>query len=272
MGADVHRGSVRPWSGRRRREADQAARSESLVTGGGSGIGEATCHHLAEHGHRVAVVDLDGGAAERVAKAVRADGGDAVGVDADVTDRAAVDAAFDDRRETFGPVEILVTSAGVCPFAPFADITIDQWQLAIDVNLTGTFHCCQAALPADDSREWGRIVIISSSSAQRGAVRAPTTPPRRAASSRSPSRSRLDVRVPRDHGERHPTVGHRDTDAARRPGRRFAARRTRSWRSAIPVGHLGTPDDIAAAVAFLASDEAGFITGQTLGVNGGQVL
>ena len=157
--------------GRRRPQASRVA----LVTGGGSGIGEATCHHLAEHGHRVAVVDLDGDAAERVAKAVEADGGTATAMHADVTEQRAVDAAFAATVAAFGPVEILVTSAGICPFTPFADITLDEWNLAIDVNLTGTFHCCQAALPAMVAAGWGRLVLISSSSGQRGAVRARTT-------------------------------------------------------------------------------------------------
>ena len=167
-----------------------------LVTGGGSGIGEATCHHLAEHGHRIAALDRDGDGADRVTRAICDDGGDAPVLTADVTDRAVVDAAFDEVRETYGPIEILVTSAGVCPFTPFADITLDEWHYTIDVNLTGTFHCCQAALPDMTAAEWGRIVMISSSSAQRGAVRAPHYPPPRAGSSRwhahshSPTRQR----------------------------------------------------------------------------------
>ncbi|MGN6811250.1 MAG: SDR family NAD(P)-dependent oxidoreductase, partial [Thermomicrobiales bacterium] len=122
------------------------ASSVALVTGGGSGIGEATCHHLADDGHRVAVLDCDAEAADRVAKAVRHGGGDALPVVADVTERTAVDAAFGEVRGAYGPIEILVTSAGICPFAPFEDITLDSWQRTLDVNLTGTFHCCQAAI------------------------------------------------------------------------------------------------------------------------------
>ena len=154
---------------RRKQQASRVA----LVTGGASGIGEATCHHLAEHGHRVAVVDLDGAAAERVAEAIRGDGGAAIGIEADVTDRAAVDAAFATTKEELGAVEVLVTSAGLCPFIAFEDLTVEDWHRAIDVNLTGTFHPCQAALPDMVAAGWGRLVLISSSSAQRGSVKAP---------------------------------------------------------------------------------------------------
>jgi 2-hydroxycyclohexanecarboxyl-CoA dehydrogenase len=243
----------------------------ALVTGGGSGIGEATSHHLAEHGHRVAVVDLDGGAAERVAKAIRADGGDAIGIEADVTDRAAVDAAFASTSDAFEPVEILVTSAGLCPFTPFADITLDEWRLAIDVNLTGTFHCCQAALPTMVDAGWGRLILISSSSAQRGAVRAPHYA---AAKGGVVALAKSLAMAYAPHGI---TVNNIPPSGIETPMQR-AGQAAGSLPSnevmagAIPLGHLGTPDDIAAAVAFLASDEAGFITGQTLGVNGGQVL
>ena len=253
--------------GRRRPQTSRVA----LVTGGGSGIGEATCHHLAEHGHRVAVVDLDGDAAERVAKAVEADGGTATAMHADVTEQRAVDAAFAATVAAFGPVEILVTSAGICPFTPFADITLDEWNLAIDVNLTGTFHCCQAALPAMAEAGWGRLVLISSSSGQRGAVRAPhyaaakggvITLARSLAMAYAPHGITVNNIAP--SGTETP-MQHAGQAAGKLPSNETMA-------SAIPLGHLGTPDDIAAAVAFLASDEAGFITGQTLGVNGGQVL
>ncbi len=243
----------------------------ALVTGGGSGIGEATCHRLADHGHRVAVVDLDGGAAASVAQRIQLDGCDALGIEADVTDRVAVDAAFASTVDAFGPVEILVTSVGTCPFAPFAEITIEQWQLAIDVNLTGTFHCCQAAIPSMVDAGWGRLILISSSSAQRGAVRAPHYA---AAKGGVISLAKSLAMAYASHGitvNDIPPSGietpmqHAGQAAGSLPSNDVLA-------GAIPVGHLGTPDDIAAAVAFLASDEAGFITGQTLGVNGGQVL
>jgi 2-hydroxycyclohexanecarboxyl-CoA dehydrogenase len=242
-----------------------------VVTGGGSGIGEATCHHLAAHGTRVGVLDHDAAAADRVADAVRHDGGAARALHADVTDRAAVDVALDDVRTTFGEIAILVTSAGSCPFARFEAITLDEWRRTLDVNLTGTFHCCQAALPDMRTARWGRIVMISSSSGQRGAVRAPHYAAAKGgviALARSLAMAYAGdgitvnnippsgIETPMQHaGQASGDLPANDVMAA-----------------AIPLGHLGTPDDIAAAVAFLASDEAGFITGQTFGINGGQVL
>ena len=140
----------------------------AVVTGGASGMGEATCHELGRRGHRVAVLDVNGEAAQRVAEELRGRGVAALGIGADVSDRSAVEEAFAKVRSELGPVHILVTSAGVVDFAPFTDITPQSWQRLIDVNLTGTFHCCQAAIPDMLEAGWGRIVIISSSSAQRG--------------------------------------------------------------------------------------------------------
>jgi 2-hydroxycyclohexanecarboxyl-CoA dehydrogenase len=243
----------------------------ALVTGGGSGIGESICHHLARAGRRVVVLDRDGDAASNVAKAIEADGGSASAQVADVTDRDGVDAAFAATRRDLGPVTVLVTSAGVCPFTPFEEITLDEWQHTIDVNLTGTFHCCQAALPDMRESGWGRIVMISSSSAQRGAVCAPHYA---AAKGGVVSLCRSLALTYAAHGitvNNIPPSGietpmqHQGQEAGHLPTNDVMAK-------AIPMGHLGVPDDIAAAATFLASEAAGFITGQTFGVNGGQVL
>ena len=191
----------------------------AVVTGGASGMGEATCHELGRRGHKVAVLDLNGEAAQRVAEDLRADGVTALGVAADVSDRAAVEEAFAKVRTELGPVHILVTSAGAVDFAPFTDITPQAWQRLIDVNLTGTFHCCQVAVPDMLEAGWGRIVMISSSSAQRGS-------PGHGALCRVQGRAALAdqiacprVRSDRHHGQQHSAVGHRDADAARGSGR-----------------------------------------------------
>jgi 2-hydroxycyclohexanecarboxyl-CoA dehydrogenase len=243
----------------------------AVVTGGGSGIGEATCHHLAERGHRVAVLDRDGDSADRVAEAALDDGGQAISIRADVTERDAVDGALEKVRSTFGPVEILVTSAGVCPFTAFEEITVDEWRQTIDVNLTGTFHCCQAVLQEMVAASWGRIVMISSSSAQRGSAKAPhyaaakggvVSLARSLAMRYAPYGITVNNIAP--SGIETPMQRHGQASGAL-PSNEVMAK-------AIPLGHLGTADDIAAAVAYLVSDSGGFVTGQTLGINGGQVL
>ncbi len=143
----------------------------AVVTGGASGMGEATCHELGRRGHKVAVMDIDGLAAQRVSEDLRAEGVMALAIAADVSDRAAVEEAFAKVRSELGPAHVLVTSAGLVDFASFTDITIDAWERLIAVNLTGTFHCCQVAVPDMVAAKWGRIVMISSSSAQRGSPR-----------------------------------------------------------------------------------------------------
>jgi 2-hydroxycyclohexanecarboxyl-CoA dehydrogenase len=143
----------------------------AVVTGGASGMGLAVCRHLAARGDRVAVLDLQGEAAEQAAEKLRADGARALCAAVDVSSRGAVDEAFELVRKELGPVEILVTSAGIAAFERFTDITIERWERMLAVNLSGTFHCVQAAVPDMLARRWGRIVTISSSSAQTGASR-----------------------------------------------------------------------------------------------------
>jgi 2-hydroxycyclohexanecarboxyl-CoA dehydrogenase len=242
-----------------------------VVTGGGSGIGEATCRRLAERGHQVAVLDLDGAGAARVAKEIETAGGAAMAFEVDVTDRSAVDNAFGRIRADLGPTRILVTSAGQCLFTPFMDIRPDEWDRVFAVNATGTFHCCQAALPDMLDAQWGRIILISSSSGQRGSPKAPHYAAAKGAVialTKSLALTYADqgitvnnippsgIETPMQH------AGQRDGHL---PSNDVMAR-------SVPVGYLGTPDDIAAMAVFLTSEEARFITGQTIGVNGGQVL
>ena len=243
----------------------------AVVTGGASGLGEAICHELGRRGHKVAVLDLNASAAEAVADDLRAKGVTALAVPADVTDRPAVEDAFGKVRSELGPVGILVTSAGIVGFAAFTDITPEAWARMIDVNLTGTFHCCQVAVPDMVAANWGRIVMISSSSAQRG----------------SPSMAHyvaskgaviaLTKSLAREYAPVGITVNNIPPSGIETPMQRQAQAAgnlssNEQMAQNIPVGHLGTGQDIAAAVGFLCADEAGFITGQVLGVNGGAVM
>jgi 2-hydroxycyclohexanecarboxyl-CoA dehydrogenase len=234
-------------------------------------MGEAICHELGRRGHQVAVLDLNGEAAQRVAEELRADGVPALGVAADVSDRQAVEDAFAKVRTELGPVHVLVTSAGAVDFAPFTEISQQAWQKLIDVNLTGTFHCCQVAIPDMLEAGWGRIVMISSSSAQRGS-------PKMAhyAASKGALIS-LTKSLAREYGPTGITVNNVPPSGIETPMQHQSQAAgflppNEQMAASIPVGHLGTGDDIAAAVGFLCSSEAGFVTGQVLGVNGGSVL
>lgn len=243
----------------------------AVVTGGASGMGEATCHELGRRAHKVAVLDINGEAARRVSEELRADGVEAIGVAVDVTNRPAVEEAFAKVRSELGAVSILVTSAGVVGFDDFIDITPESWSRIIDVNLTGTFHCCQVALPDMIAAKWGRIVMISSSSAQRGS-------PRMAHYAASKGAViTLTKSLANEYAATGITVNNIppsgiDTPMQRQSQAEGHVRSDEEIASRIPMGHLGTGDDIAAAVGFLCSEEAKFITGQVLGVNGGAVM
>jgi 2-hydroxycyclohexanecarboxyl-CoA dehydrogenase len=240
----------------------------AVVTGGASGMGRSICERFAARGDHVAIFDVDGDGASAVADEI---GGAAIACHCDVVDRASVDAAMDAAREQLGPIEILVTSAGITWFEPFLDVTLESWNRVLDVNLTGTFHCVQSAIPDMVRANWGRIVTISSSSAQRGS-------PRMAQYAASKGAViALTKSLAREFAPYQITVNnippsaidtpmvHRSRELGNLPDEDIMA-------SAIPLGRLGTGDDIAAACAFLCSDAAGFITGQVLGVNGGSVV
>lgn len=243
----------------------------AVVTGGASGIGEATCHELGRRGHRVAVLDINGAAAQRVAADLAAGGVAATGIEVDVRNRSGVEHAFATVREQLGPVAVLVTSAGKAAFSPFADITVDSWAEIIDINLTGTFHCCQVALPDMVAARWGRIVMISSSSAQRGS-------PRMAHYAAAKggvivlTKSLANEYAPQGITVNNVPPSSIDTPMSRQSQAAGRLGTPEQLAKLIPLGHMGSPDDIAAAVGFLCSDEAGFITGQVLGVNGGAVM
>ena len=243
----------------------------AVVTGGGSGMGRAICRRLAAAGHAVAVLDIDGDATERVAKEVESDGGRAIPIRVDVSDRTAVDAAMDEARGAFGPVGILVTSAGIEGFVSFLDISVEAWERMLAVNLTGTFHCVQSVVPDMIGAGWGRIVTISSSSAQSGTRRMAHYVASKGGVIAFTKALALDLA---SKGITVNTIppGAIDTPMMRRPVESGAMASMDQVVARAPLGRLGTPEDIAAACAFLCSEEAGYITGQQINVNGAWYL
>jgi len=217
------------------------------------------------------VLDIDGDATERVAKEVESDGGRAIPVPVDVSDRAAVDAAMDEARGAFGPVGILVTSAGIEGFVSFLDISVEAWERMLAVNLTGTFHCVQSVVPDMIDAGWGRIVTISSSSAQSGTKRMSHYVASKGGVIAFTKALALDLA---SKGITVNTIppGAIDTPMMRRPVESGAMASLDQVVARAPLGRLGTPEDIAAACAFLCSEEAGYITGQQINVNGAWYL
>ena len=233
-------------------------------------MGLAVCDGLAARGDRVAVFDLNGDAAAAASERLAAHGAAAIACTVDVSDRTSVDAAVAEVRGSLGPVEILVTSAGLARFEPFLEISQESWQRVVDVNLTGTFNCAQSVLPDMVAAGWGRIVTISSSSAQRGA-------PRMAHYASSKGGVMTLARVlAHEFGRFGITVNDVPPSAIDTPMSRQAQTdgnlpATELLARNIPAGRVGEPEDIAAAVLFLTSDAAGYVNGQVLGVNGGAV-
>jgi 2-hydroxycyclohexanecarboxyl-CoA dehydrogenase len=228
----------------------------AVVTGGGSGIGRAIVERLRADGYDVAILDLT-------------PNDDELAYTADVTDRAQIDSALGAIRGRLGPVGILVNAAGLDGFKRFDEITFEQWQRVVDVNLNGVFHCVQAVLPDMVEAGWGRIVNISSSSTHSGA---PYMAHYVAAKS---AVNGLTKTLALEYGWAGITVnavppGFIDTPMLRAAEARGNLGDIQATIDATPVRRIGRPEDIAAACAFLVSEEAGYITGQILGVNGGR--
>jgi 2-hydroxycyclohexanecarboxyl-CoA dehydrogenase len=229
----------------------------AVVTGGASGIGRAVAERLRKDGLQVAVIDLS-------------PSDDGFGHIADVTDRAQVDKAVAAIREQFGPILVLVNAAGVEGFQKFSKMSFAEWSKVIDVNLNGVFHTIQAVLPDMVDAGWGRIVNISSSSTHSGQ---PFMAHYVAAKS---AVNGLTKSLALEYGPAGITVnavppGFVDTPMLRSAeSRHLLGGTVEDHINRTPVRRVGRPEDIAAACAFFASEEAGYITGQILGVNGGR--
>ena len=239
----------------------------AVVTGGAKGIGAATVRLLCEQGFRTAIHYYT---SEEKALALSSflvsKGCHAFTVKADVTDPGQVQGMMETVGEKCGSVDVLVNNAGVDHWQLFDTVTDEQWRSVLDADLSGVFYCCRAALPFMLRQKYGRIVNIGSVWGQAGASCEAVYSAAKAgvigltkALAKEVALSGITVNCV--------SPGAIDTDMMKR----FTAAETAAFCEEIPMGRLGSPEEVAAAIAFLASEQASYITGQVLGVNGGMV-
>lgn len=244
-----------------------------IVTGGGQGIGRALSHHFAENGIRVVVAELDEQNGAAVAAEIAAKGREALAVTTDVASPGSVRDLFARVRESYGRVDILINNARWSGLAParIQDISDADWRRAMDVNVTGAFHCIREAVPMMIAARFGRIVIMSSAT-----VRQPPSRPYVHYITSKAALVGMTRALAKELGEFGITVnailpGSIETGVARPSPVTSAGREQRAKQSqAIP--RVLTPNDLAGAALFLASDAAAFITGQSLAVDGGMTF
>ncbi|MGB8364644.1 MAG: SDR family NAD(P)-dependent oxidoreductase [Rhizomicrobium sp.] len=237
-----------------------------VVTGGASGIGRAISLQLAKDGAAIAVWDMNGdGAEETVGMIVKA-GGRAIACVGDASSADGIASALARTRKDLGPVTILVNNAGITGFCGFQDLTEEMWDRMMRINLKGPFLCTQAVIPDMLAVGWGRVVNISSSSAQTGA----------------PSMSHyvaakggvigFTKALAMEFAARGITVNNVPPGFIDTPMLRTSPVDVDAFAATTPMKRPGKPEDIAAACSYLCSEAAGYVTGQTISVNGGRYL
>ncbi len=243
----------------------------ALVTGAAAGIGKACAIRLAQEGLNVGVLDLDIDGCQEVVKEIEAAGGNAVALQASIADRAQVNTAVDKLREAFGPVTVVVNNAGISNFIPFEELNDDDWDKMFEINTKGTFIVTQVVVPDMKAAKWGRVVNISSSSAQTGSVEQVHYSASKGAVV-TMTRSLAQALGP--HGitvNNIPPGAVMNTQMSEANRERFNLS-PEKLAEAIPVRRTGVPEDIANACVWLCSEASSYVNGQTLGVNGGRVV
>ena len=241
----------------------------ALVTGGSRGIGRAIAATLAARGHAVALTYATGQReAERAAAEIAGNGGQAIAVQLLAEDRASISRAADDVRGTLGVISVLVNNAAIAQEKPFLDLTDADWDRMLAVNLRGPFVCAQAVLPAMLAQRWGRIVNISSVGGQWGGMNQVHYACAKAGLN---NLTRSLAKLYSAQGVLTNTV------AAGLVATEMIANELETEAGAAkvkntPIGRIATPDEIARTVAFLVSDDASYITGQTVNANGGMYM
>jgi NAD(P)-dependent dehydrogenase (short-subunit alcohol dehydrogenase family) len=224
----------------------------AMVTGASGGIGSVIVETLLAQGAKVVAADLANPAIDA-----------ALPLAMDVADEAAVDAAFARVERELGPVEVLILNAGIFVIEPFEEMTLASWQRTIEINLTGAFLCARRALPAMREAGWGRVVALGSSAGKTGGSKSMAAYAASKAGVMALAKSIASEYAP--HGITANALAPSLIDTPMLAGIADLASR-------IPVGRLGRPQDVADVVAFLASEHAGYITGEVVDVNGGFLI
>ena len=242
----------------------------AIITGGAGGIGSATCRRFAAEGARVAVLDRDEAGAQKTAHEIEAAGGKAQAFACDITDRKSVDAVVTATEAALGPVAILVNNAGFDIFKPFLKTEPSEWERLIAINLYGPLHMHHAVLPGMVERKYGRVVNIASDAARVGSTGEAVY-----AACKSAMLG-LTKTLAREHARHGITLnvvcpGPTDTNllAEFLKGAENPDKLMEAFRRSIPLGRIGAPDDVPGAIAFFASDDAAYVTGQVISVSGG---
>ncbi|MDH4145264.1 MAG: SDR family oxidoreductase [Acidimicrobiia bacterium] len=247
----------------------------AVVSGGGRGIGRAICLSLAEQGRKVAVCDILASEAAAVADEIRAAGGEAKSYRVDVTDPTSVAAGHAGVIADLGPVAILVNSAGWDEFHPFVATDEDFWDRIIDINYKGVLRWTKAVLPAMMDAQFGRIVNIASDAGRVGSSLEAVYAGAKGgviAFTKTIAREAAKATVTANVVCPGPTDTMLIRSAASSRGEEGSQRFIDALTKAVPMRRLGQPEDIAAAVAYFCSEQAGFVTGQTLSVSGGLTM
>jgi 2-hydroxycyclohexanecarboxyl-CoA dehydrogenase len=241
----------------------------AVVTGGGGGIGAGVVRELASRGADVAVLDLVADPAQRLVGELGADGGRGIALTADVSDRSSVDTAIASVLAEFGRIDILVNNAGHARYVPFREVTEDIFDRMIAVHLKGTFNCTQSVVETMVAQHYGRIVNMASVAALTG------SPLHTHYSAAKGGIVGFTKALAKELGPEGITVNavapgfvrSGITEAAD-----FPERFREDFATSVPMRRIGEPEDIAAAVGYLSSESAGFVTGQVLSPNGGYVI
>jgi len=244
----------------------------AIVTGAAAGIGFAIARRLARAGYDIAIADIDTASGEKAAQQIRANGRRAVAVGCDVSERTAAFQMAEEAARTLGDIDLLVNNAGVIRLGPLASFAEHDWRELFRVNVDGVFFCCQAVLPRMVERRSGNIVNIAS---WNGKLGAPNFGAYSATKFAVIGLTQALAREVASDGIRVNAVcpgivaGTPMRAKVEREGQAFGLPPSAERAKIIPLGRLGTPEDIANAVAFLASDEAAYMTGQAINVTGG---